>query len=919
VSPTNTLGPLDELISTRAIDRYRTSSDASHFYLIPEAVATPQNAEQIAQLFRHASEHKTSVTFRSGGTSLSGQAVSEGILIDTRKFFRKIEVLDGGAQVRVQPGATVRAVNARLARFGRKLGPDPASEIACTIGGVIANNSSGMACGITNNTYRTLQSATVVLSNGSIINTADSDADAQLQKAAPELYNSIIDLKNEIDSQPHLVDQIRNHYLIKNTMGYGLNSFIDFIEPLDIFLHLLIGSEGTLGFVAEAVFNTIPLHSKAATALLIFENLNAATGALEALVASHPATIELMDSASLRAGKVDMGQIELIDHAALLVEYQAASDLELSATIEGTQQTLNTVGAINEPALTTDPELRAELWHIRKGLYATVAGARRSGTTALLEDIAVPVTELAATCISLQELFAKHGYDDAVIFGHAKDGNIHFLVNEDFQDPHTAERYRLFTEEMVDLVLSKSGSLKAEHGTGRMMAPFVERQYGSELYTIMVRVKRAFDPANVFNPGVLISSDALAHMHNIKLNPTIEAVADHCVECGYCEPICPSKDLTTTPRQRIVLRRALRSAELAGDLLLAAELRKSSEYDVEETCAADGLCESSCPVGINTGTLVTTLRAERNEGIPDAIWNQLALHWAGVINGLGASLTAASRIPNSITEPINRGLRNLVGADRVPLYSKSLPRGGKSRSPIKEPNADFVLFASCLVSIFEAESSAALQSLATKAGLRFLIPEGISEMCCGTPWKSKGMAEGYSTIVDRTYQALLAASDNGRLPIVCENSSCTEGLLKALRTKEDSHLQIVDAVDFTANVLLPKLQITHTLNSVLLHPTCSSTLLRSNKKLELLAAAVSREVTTPPDWGCCAFAGDRGMLHPELTASATRAEAESIRGRRFDAYLSTNLTCEIGMSRATGQNFKHILVTLNELAISKRG
>jgi len=919
VSPTNTIGPLDELISTRAIDRYRTSSDASHFHLIPEAVATPQNAQQIAQLFRYASEHKTSVTFRSGGTSLSGQAVSEGILIDTRKFFRKIEVLDGGAQVRVQPGAIVRAVNARLARFGRKLGPDPASEIACTIGGVIANNSSGMACGIIDNTYRTLHSATVVLYNGSIINTADSDADLQLQRAAPELYNSIIDLKREIDSQPDLVEKIRNHYLIKNTMGYGLNSFIDFKEPLDIFLHLLIGSEGTLGFVAEAIFNTIPLNSKAATALLIFENLNAATGALEGLVVSDPSTIELMDSASLRAGKVDMGQIELIDHAALLVEYQAANDLELSSTIERAQQTLNTVGAINDPALTTDPELRAELWHIRKGLYATVAGARRSGTTALLEDIAVPVTELAATCISLQELFAKHGYDDAVIFGHAKDGNIHFLVNEDFQDPDKAERYRLFTEEMVDLVLSKKGSLKAEHGTGRMMAPFVERQYGSELYAMMVRVKRAFDPADVLNPGVLITSDALAHMHNIKLNPTIEAVADHCVECGYCEPICPSKDLTTTPRQRIVLRRALKNAELAGDRPLAAELRKSSEYGVEETCAVDGLCESSCPVGINTGTLVTTLRAERNEGIPDAIWNQLSLHWAGVINGLGAALTATSRIPNSVTEPINRGLRNFIGTDRVPLYSKSLPRGGKYRSPIKEPNADFVLFASCLESIFEAESNAALQSLATKAGLRCEIPEGISEMCCGTPWKSKGMTEGYSTMVDRTYQALLAASDNGRLPIVCENSSCTEGLLKALRSKEDSQLRIIDSVDFTANVLLPKVEVTHMLDSVVLHPTCSSTLLGSNKNLDLLASTISRSVTTPEEWGCCAFAGDRGMLHPELTASATRAEAESIRGRRFDAYLSTNLTCEIGMSRATGQNFKHILVTLNELAISKRG
>ncbi len=918
MSPTNTLGPLEELISTRAIDRYRISSDASHFQLIPNAVATAQNVAQIAQLFAYASQHKTSVTFRSGGTSLSGQAVSAGILIDTRKFFRKIEVLDGGARVRVQPGATVRAINARLARFGRKLGPDPASEIACTIGGVIANNSSGMACGITDNTYRTLQSATVVLYNGAIINSADADAGRQLREAAPELYSEITAMKEEIHAQPALVEQIRNQYLIKNTMGYGLNSFIDFDSIIEIFLHLLIGSEGTLGFIAEAVFNTVPLLSFAATTLLIFENLSAATAALEPLVTTNPATIELMDSASLRAGEVDLSQIELFDHAALLVEYQGVDENELLLLIEGAQQTLNHIGAVNDPLLTTDPEIRAELWHIRKGLYATVAGARRSGTTALLEDIAVPVPALAPTCLALQELFAKHGYDDAVIFGHAKDGNIHFLINEDFKDAQKAQRYRLFTEEMVELVLSKGGSLKAEHGTGRMMAPFVERQYGAELYEIMVRIKNAFDPAQVINPGVLISSDALAHMNNIKFNPTIEAVADRCVECGYCEPICPSKDLTTTPRQRIVIQRALKSAESSGDRALAAELRKSSEYSVEETCAVDGLCESSCPVGINTGTLVTTLRAERNDGIADAIWNQVALHWAGAINGIGSALSAVSHLPSSIVEPINKGLRDVLGTDRVPLWSKDLPRGGKGRTSHGEPHAEFVFFASCLESIFEAESAASLQSLARKAGVRFTIPDGISEMCCGTPWKSKGMTEGYSTMVERTYQGLLKASDNGRLPIVCENSSCSEGLLKALKSKSDSTLKIIDSIDFAATVLLPNIEVTQKLNSVVLHPTCSSTLLGSNKNLELLASAISNSAITPDEWGCCAFAGDRGMLHPELTASATKREAASISGEHFDAYLSTNLTCEIGMSRATGKSFKHILVTLDEVAISKR-
>ena len=909
---------LDDFLSSRVIDRYRTSSDASHFRLIPQAVATPTNVEQVAQLFKYASENKTSVTFRSGGTSLSGQAVSDAILIDTRRHFRVIEILNGGAQVRVQPGATVRAINARLARFGRKLGPDPASEIACTIGGVIANNSSGMACGITDNTYRTLISATVVLHNGAIINTADHDSDVQLQNSVPGLYETLVSIREEINGRQDLIEKLQNQYRIKNTMGYSLNSFIDFDSVIDIFLHILIGSEGTLGFISEAVFNTVPLLSKAATTLLIFKNLTAATEALKALETTHPATIELMDAASLRAGKVDLGEIKLQDHAALLVEYQSDDDQKLLATMAHAAQTMAILGTVNDPQLTTNQVTRAGLWHIRKGLYATVAGARRSGTTALLEDIAVPVDQLADTCIGLQHLFAEHGYDDAVIFGHAKDGNIHFLINEDFQDPQNSERYRSFTEDMVTLVLSKGGSLKAEHGTGRMMAPFVERQFGSELYAMMVRIKSAFDPSNIINPGVLISNDTLAHLHNIKINLPIEAIADNCVECGYCEPICPSKDLTTTPRQRIVLRRALATATSVEDKALLKALEKESQYEVEETCAADGLCESSCPVGINTGLLVKELRTARSSGITEMVWNRASHHWAITTRAIGSILTLSSHMPSAFIEPINKGLRSLFGSERLPSWSKDLPRGGKSRIPTIVSDADFVLFTSCLETIFESDTVDSLKSLAQKAGLTFRAPAGITNLCCGTPWASKGITSGYANMVDATYAALLIASDNGRLPVVCENSSCSEGLVKALKYKANTTLKIIDSIDFATDFLLPHLEIKKKIDSVLLHPTCSSTLLGSNNNLERLANAISEKVTIPVDWGCCAFAGDRGMLHPELTASATAAEIASVQGEFFDAYLSTNATCEIGMSRATGKSYQHILCALNQLASDAR-
>ncbi len=907
----------EDLLSTRSIDRYRTSSDASHFQLIPSAFAIPKDLADVAELFSYATANRTSVTFRSGGTSLSGQGVSDAILVDSRRHFRKIEVLDDGARVKVQPGATVRAVNARLARFGRKLGPDPASEIAATIGGVIANNSSGMACGIIDNTYQTLQSATVVLYNGTIINTADPDCDSQLMSAVPEIYETLTMIKADLKNNPNLLGEIRRQYQIKNTMGYGLNSFADFESITEILLHLMIGSEGTLGFVSEAIFRTVPLLKKSATCLLIFENIGSATQALAELITSNPATIELMDGASLRAGKVDLDGVIPTDHVALLVEYQAVDDQQLEIMITVANSVFAKLPTVNTPILSTDQQVRESLWHIRKGLYAAVAGARSPGTTALLEDIAVPVDQLEVTCSGLQRLFLTHGYSDAVIFGHAKDGNLHFLVCEDFANPIKAERYRLFTEDMVELVLSKNGSLKAEHGTGRMMAPFVERQFGPELYAIMVKIKSVFDPSNVLNPGVLISSDALSHMRNIKSTPEIEAIANNCVECGYCEPICPSKDLTTTPRQRIVIRRAISSAYEGGNSELYNELVKDSQYEVVETCAVDGLCESACPVGINTGTLVRELRFDRLGAIYSGFWNQSANRWGKQVRTVAGLLNISAKIPNVFIELINRLARTLLGTEKIPLWSSDLPKGGKARTPHPNESASFVFFTSCIATMFSSDSSDSLKSLADKAGLAYTIPANINDLCCATPWKSKGMKIGYQSMINKTYLSLMTASDNGRIPIVCENSSCSEGLIKAISEMPNTPLRIIDSVDFAAKYLLPKLTIATKLNSVALHPTCSSTLLGSNRNLEHLANAISVKVTTPFDWGCCAFAGDRGMLHPELTASATAAEATALNDQQFDAYLSTNLTCEVAMSRATKQKYEHILCQLDQLSKPK--
>jgi len=907
-------------VRARAADRLAFAHDASHYRMIPAGVVTVTSTDHLAALIGLSREVGVPVSFRSGGTSLSGQASTEALVLDTRRHFRGIEVLDGGRRVRVQPGATVRQVNTRLARYRRRLGPDPASEAACTMGGVIADNSSGMSCGTEFNVYNTIESAVLVLPGGTVLDTSAPDADGQLREREPGLWAGLATLRDRVRGNPEAVATIRRQYAIKNTMGYGVNAFTDYERPVDILLHLVVGSEGTLAFVAEAVLSTVPVKPHVATGMLYFSSLADATGALPGLVATGLSAVELLDAASLRVAQRGSGADEALltlavrNHAALLVEYQEETQEALAAR-RGAWQEATAGLPLSRPAVLSEDRARRDaLWHIRKGLYATVAESRPSGTTALLEDIAVPVAQLRATCEGLTALFAAHGYQGSVIFGHARDGNIHFMLAERFDDPRSRDRYAAFTEDMVDLVLEHGGTLKAEHGTGRIMAPYVRRQFGDALYEVMVEVKRLLDPATLLNPGVLLNEDPGGPLAHLKATATVEEEVDRCVECGYCEPACPSKDLTITPRQRIVLRRERERARLAGDQDLVRELDREYAYDGLDSCAADGMCQTACPVSINTGELVKRLRAERGGPVTAAGWTAAARHWGTATRAGAIALSTAAAMPASVTELATRAARSALGADNVPRYQAGLPGGGTPRRPHRPGEPAAVYVPSCIGTLFgPAEGSqgvrAAFLALCERAGVPVTVPEGIGAMCCGTPWTSKGFKRGHQAIAGKVLPALLRASDGGRLPVVSDGASCTEGFAAMAA---DSTLEVTDAVDFAERVLLPRLTVTRKLESVVLHPTCSSEHLGVSGALQRIAEAISGQATIPDNWGCCAFAGDRGMLHPELTASATRAEAADVTARAYTAYASVNRTCEIGMTRATGKPYRHILELLEE-------
>jgi D-lactate dehydrogenase len=909
-----------DVVRTRATDRLGMAHDASHYLLAPAAVAVPRDATQVASLLRLAGEHGVPLTFRSGGTSLSGQAVTEGLLVDTRRHFRDIEVLDNGARVRVQPGVTLRQVNAALVRYGRRLGPDPASEAACTIGGVVANNSSGMTCGTEHNAYHTVDSLVLALASGTVLDTGAADADDRLRALQPELFAGLLRLRDRIRGNPASVRTIRAQFAMKNTMGYGLNAFLDHDTPSQILARLLVGSEGTLAFVAQATFRTVPAHPHAATGLLVFPTLRQAMASMPELVDTGPAAIELLDAAALRVAQADplagdaLRALRVAGHAALLVEWQAPDAQALDDQARAGSRLVADLPLSAPASVTGDAGVRAALWHIRKGLYAAVASARPPGTTALLEDIAVPVPALERACTDLTALMAGHGYAGSVIFGHAKDGNLHFMLTEEFRADTPPDRYAAFTEDLVDLVLGSGGTLKAEHGTGRVMAPFVRRQYGDELYHVMREVKALCDPGGVLNPGVVLTDDPRAHLRHLKTVPTVEPEVDRCVECGYCEPVCPSQDLTTTPRQRIVLRRELAAAQAAGDADLVRELTADYGYAAVDTCAVDGMCATACPVLINTGDLVKRLRAERTGAVTRAGWRAAARHWAVATRLAARGLDVAARLPATLPGGATRAARAALGAAHIPQWTADLPAGGRVRRPRAIAGADAVYLPSCLGSMFApagAGVAEAVLALAERAGVRLRVPDAIAGLCCGTPWSSKGLPDGYAALTGRVLPVLLDATEDGRLPVVSDAVSCTEGYQRLVATAAHA-IRVIDAVEFVVRELLPRLTVTRRLGSLALHPTCSSTRLHLDGALADLAAAVADEVVVPDGWQCCGFAGDRGLLHPELTASATRREAHAVRRRRFDGYASVNRTCELGMSRATGVGYRHLIEFVEE-------
>lgn len=921
-------------IYTDDLRRLAWGTDAGFYKLVPQVVVRSKSENEVAEILKAASQHNVPVTFRAAGTSLSGQAISDSVLVVAGKHWEGISTDDGGQTVTLQPGVVGSKVNDFLRRYGRKFGPDPASIKSCMVGGIVMNNASGMSCGTWANSDRMLLSGRIVFADGTVLDTADKESREAFMRSHPEIISAIEELRDEVLGDKELTERIRHKYSIKNVTGLNLLPLITFEDPFDIILHLLVGSEGTLAFLSQVRMSTLKMAPLQANAMVYFRDMAEAARAVIAMRSLNVSAAEMLDKRSLAS--VNAGEIEGL--TAVLTMVEAENQHELADKVKSVTDTLKAFDTYGKVEFTTDPEEYGHYWAIRSGIFPTVGGMRKPGTTCLIEDVAFHVEDLAEAVTDLSDLLDRHGYDDSCIYGHALEGNFHFIINQSFGSEKEIQRYKDMITEVGELVVKKyDGSLKAEHGTGRNMAPYVEYEWGEKAFNVMKRIKTIFDPQNILNPGVIFNDDPECCFKNFKSLPLLkpaegapeETVAAYakinkCIECGFCEVNCVSCGFTMSSRTRIVLQREIERLRQTGENpQLLAKLQKQYSYHGEQTCAGDGLCSMSCPMGINVGDLTHEVRRQNIGKTANAIGKFVADNFHGVKTALRGVLKMADLGHSILGDKAMGTLAKGIHTVGLPLWTPAIPKAynaAKKMTSTTDGPDKVVYFPSCLNQTMGTDKASKgmkplaeeMTELLQKAGYQVIFPKNMDSLCCGTIWESKGLPDIAIKKTRQLEEALWEASEQGKWPVVCDQSPCLHRMKQHI-----TKVQLYESAEFIWKFLKNRLTFTQTDTPVALHLTCSTKLMKIDRIVHDLACLCSSAVLVPEGIGCCGFAGDKGMTHPKLNAYALRKLRSQIVEKGIEVGYSNSRTCEIGLQTNSGIPYRSIVYLVNSSTSSR--
>lgn len=902
-------------IYTDELRRLAWGTDAGFYRLIPQIVIRSNSEEEVSMLLKAADKYQLPVTFRAAGTSLSGQAISDSVLIVAGKHWEQYEVLEEGKAVRLQPGIIGQRVNEILKPYGQKFAPDPASVKSAMVGGIVMNNASGMNCGTHANSDKVLRSARMVLADGTCLDTGNPESRRAFQEKRPDFIRRIEELRDQVRVNKSLAERIRYKYAIKNVTGLNILPFICFDDPFDIIAHLLVGSEGTLAFLSEVTMATEYDYPCKASAMLYFSDIKEAC---RAVVAMKKLTneqgnwivkgAELLDKKSLASVNDTTGE----NLTAVLTETKAHTPEELQQYIRQIEACLQEFNTYTPVHFTDKPEEYSRYWAIRSGIFPSVGGTRKLGTTCLIEDVAFHIEDLPEATAELQALLARHGYEDACIYGHALEGNYHFILNQSFHTDEEVKRYEDLMNDVKTLVVDKyDGSLKAEHGTGRNMAPFVRYEWGDDAFELMKSVKQLFDPKNLLNPGVIFNDDPKCHIKHFKPLPLTNPKVDRCIECGFCEVNCLTCGFALSSRQRIVIQREISRLRQSGDDPQRLDtLLKEYKYWGNQTCAGDGLCSMSCPMHINTGELTHDIRqTELPEGSTGYQMGDFAArHFAGIKNSLRPVLTLADTahavMGTTLMTSLTRGMHQTLG---IPLWTPAMPKAYRIRKQLRshitaKPDK-VVYFPSCINQTMglarkSPEEMALVDkmvSLLQKGGFEVIFPNNMDKLCCGTIWESKGMMDIADRKSKELEEALWKASEEGRYPVLCDQSPCLHRMRETIKK-----MKLYEPAEFIYTFLRDRLIFTPTDEPVALHITCSMRRMGLADTIINVAKLCSKNVFVPEEIGCCGFAGDRGFTHPEVNAYALRKLRPQLEEKGIQRGYSNSRTCEIGLTTNSG-------------------
>ena len=742
-------------------DELRTlgwGTDASFYRQIPKVVIRSDGEEEVSQIISLCKKHHLPYTFRAAGTSLSGQSCTDSVLIVAGKHWEKYSLESGKERgenaelnIRLQPGIVGARVNEILKPYGRVFPPDPASIGSAMVGGIVVNNASGMNCGVHANSDRMLLSARIILTDGTVLDTGSEESREAFRKSHPDFIKKIETLRDNVRADKQLAARIQKKYSIKNVTGLNLRPLIAYDDPFDIIAHSIVGSEGTLAFLSEVTMRTLIDYPYKASAMVYFLTMKESCEAVVAMKKLKAGdedlkmsaenlmvkSAEMLDYKSLSSvddpvylqyqKDVDAGKIEGVkpgdyhNLTAILTETKGITREQLLEKIEKIKECLGQFRLYIPAEFTDDPAVYGKYWAIRSGIFPSVGGTRPVGTSCLIEDVAFPIESLPEATVKLQQLIADHGYDDACIYGHAFEGNYHFILNQSFADEHEVARYAKMMRDVAKLVVEGyDGSLKAEHGTGRNMAPFVKYEWGDQAYEVMKELKAIFDPEGLLNRGVIFNDDPDCFIKHLKPLPvldfdytqvpdgghylmdsslstakeTIEQVkrANKCIECGFCEVNCMSCGLTLSSRMRIAVQREIRYLTTTGENpTRLATLKKQYKYYGDQTCATDGLCSTSCPMKINTGELTHLIRQMDMNDSPTGykIGEFAANHMAGIKSGLRVVLDVAHLAHVTLGPTLMTHVCRTMNKWGMPLWTTAMPK--KKRQPKKSDLTQFII------------------------------------------------------------------------------------------------------------------------------------------------------------------------------------------------------------------------------------